>query len=132
MAADLNTELAQFRAARQRLTVAAGDSGQHPDVIVAHEVRRAFAFMVVEPAASLSDGAAHVASDGYFAENNMPPWDTWVTPVPSPPGTSSDWGPALLCWVPLWARERIEAGIAVNPEQCLHWVRIQDGAVDWE
>jgi hypothetical protein len=129
---DLAAEMAQFQVARQRLTAMAGDSGHHLDLTVAQQLHRAAAFIVVEPAVSLFDGAAAAASDGYFDHNNMPPWDTWVTLVLSPSRTSSDWGPALLCWVPVWARERVQAGIEVNAEECLHWVRIQDGAVAWE
>jgi len=30
------------------------------------------------PDANLADGAAQVASEGFFDINNIPPWDTWV------------------------------------------------------
>ncbi len=92
-------------------------------------MHRAFAFILFEPGASLSDGAAHVASAGYFDDDNMPPWDTWVMPVPAPPGSLNSREPALLCWVPTWAREHVDAGVSINPEECLHWVEIQDDAV---
>ncbi|MBZ9750329.1 hypothetical protein K7W42_05560 [Deinococcus sp. HMF7604] len=129
--ADLTAELTAFQAERRHLLSAATDSGHHSDLTVEREVRRPQAFLVVEPAYSLSDGAAYVATSGYFDQNNMPPWDTWIAPVPPPSGSDVSWGPALLCWVPPWAREGAERAIDVNPEQCLQWVDIREGTVVW-
>src|SRR5262249_9402333 len=44
------------------------------------------------PDENLSDGAAAVASDGYFDYDNIPPWDTWVVYVAA--------DHLLLSWVP--------------------------------
>lgn len=129
--ADLAAEVTAFQAERRRLALAGRDSGHHPDLTVEKEWRRPQAFLMVEPAYSLSDGAAYAATSGYFDENNMPPWDTWIAPVPPPSGSDPSWGPALLCWLPPWARERVESAIYVNPEHCLQWVEIREGAVVW-
>lgn len=129
--ADLQAELTAFQAERRRLLSAATESGHHPELTVDREANRPHAFLVFEPAASMSDGAAYEATAGYFDVNNMPPWDTWITPVPPPPWSNIAWGPALLCWVPSWARQGVETAIYVNPEQCLHWVEIHEGAVVW-
>ena len=122
--ADLQAELAAFRAARRRL-VTGGEAVYHPELTVEREDRRAHALLVIEPAGSLSDGAAQVASAGYLDANNMPPWDTWLTSVTG----LSTWGPALVCWVPAWAREHVQAGIEVNPERCLSWAHLDDDRV---
>ncbi|ULH18258.1 hypothetical protein MF271_22600 (plasmid) [Deinococcus sp. KNUC1210] len=96
--ADLKTELATFQSERRRLTSSIGESGQHLDLTVEREIQRTHAFLLVEPAASMSDGAACGVSAGYFDDNNMPPWDTSIMPVPVLPGVSSTWGePDLLC-----------------------------------
>lgn len=128
---DLNTELATFQSERRRLTSSIGESGHHLDLNVERELQRTHAFLLVEPASSMSDGAASGVSAGYFDDNNMPPWDTWIMPLPLLSGVSSStWEePGLLCWVPSWAREAVEAGIYVNPEQCLQWAGIQNGTV---
>lgn len=66
---------------------------------------------------NLMDGAASTASGGFFDELNLPPVVTWVdlTAV----GTDKD--KALICWVPEDCVSRAQAGIDVNPEECIGW-----------
>lgn len=125
--ADLAT--AFFQEARRRLSAEGPASAHHLDLTVDGEWSRPQAFLVVEPAQSLSDGAARLASSGYFDDDNFPPWDTWVTAVP--PRPEYEQIPGLLCWVPEWAHEHVERGIEVNPEECLHWAEIRDDTVVW-
>jgi len=80
--ADLATGIASFQEARRRLNAEGPASAYHLDLTVDGEWSRPQAFLVVEPTQSLFDGAARVASSGYFDDNNVPPWDTWVTAVP--------------------------------------------------
>lgn len=97
--------------------------GQNPGewavAFARRELARPRALLIVDPDASLSDGAARVASSGYIDDNNIPPWDTWLIVMPPPPNSSGS--PCLLCWVPEWAAGLVDAGIVVNPEQCLSW-----------
>src|SRR6185369_10616769 len=57
--------------------------------------------LVFYPGLSLFDGAAELASDGYFNLNNEPPWDTWVYfGDTSPLLEQQDYRFFLLTWVP--------------------------------
>lgn len=125
---DLDTALAAFQNARRHLNAARHNNNHHLNL--EEELNRPYAFMIVETASSLSDGAACVASHGYFDDHNIPPWDTWVKAIPLPDASGSELG--LLCWVPDWAKQHVEDGIAVNPEECLHWAEIQDDRVLWQ
>ena len=118
-----------FRKVRRDLSTGHEASVYHPDLHLHTELSRLGALVIMEPSNSLSDGAARVASHGYFDNNNIPPWDTWITTVPPRPG---GWGSlGLLCWVPKWARQHVEDAIAVNPEECLHWADIQGEQAIW-
>jgi hypothetical protein len=83
-------------------------------------VRPVGRFLVYFPDADLTDGAAGVASEGFFDVYNAPPWGTWV-------GYFEDGGPDpgytsyLLAWVPDTLVGAASAGIEVNPEQCIAW-----------
>lgn len=68
--------------------------------------------LLCDPFASLSDGAACVQSAGFFDNHNVPPWDTWVCVA----GVS-----CLLSWVPPPYVELVNAGVEVNPEECIVW-----------
>lgn len=125
----LEEGMASFQAARRDHLINSGGSGVHPALDLQAELGRPQAFVIFEPAHTLSDGAAYVASHGYLDEHNLPPWDTWVAVVPSPRGELGVAG--LLCWVPSWARGHVEDGMAVNPEACLHWAELQGGRVLW-
>lgn len=63
------------------------------------------------PDENLADGAAEVASSGFFDVNNVPPWDAWVAFIR---GT-------LISWVPLQLVTTAQLGIDVNPEACVEW-----------
>jgi len=54
-----------------------------------------------KPFETLSDGAASVASVGYFDWDNTPPWDTWVECLMGPDG------PVLLSRVPFAYRSLV-------------------------
>lgn len=90
--------------------------------------------LIFDLGSSLWDGAADPASAGFFDDNNLPAWESWVLYVEddneTPPGYA---GPALalpgylLAWV---ARDRIpfaQAGLDVNPEGCIFWAKDSPG-----
>lgn len=79
------------------------------------------------PDGTLSDGAAYAATYGFFDDDNIPAWDTWIWYVTndlvSKPehwcGTVTD--SYLLSWVPETLIEVVTSGIDVNPEECIRW-----------
>lgn len=127
-ASSWSTVFEHFRAQRQEWLGRIAGESHHPELNWRNELKRPGAFMIFQPEATLSDGAAYVASNGYLDFHNSPPWDTWVMTTPCPDG---DGWRGLLCWVPDWAQELVEGGIAVNPENCIFWAQLQDGQVNW-
>ena len=69
--------------------------------------------LVYFPHENLADGAADLASNGFYDVNNVPPWDLWVS--------FSDG--ELISWVPIGLVEAAHMGIDVNPEECIQWLR---------
>jgi hypothetical protein len=67
--------------------------------------------LLFTPQDSLSDGAATVASNGFFDVDNVPPWDTWLY---------FD-GRTLVTWVPPQLISTVQLGIDVNPESWIRW-----------
>jgi hypothetical protein len=79
-----------------------------------------------DPLDTLSDGAAQVASEGFFDVDNVPPWDTWLCFVDERAGELKmhhwqPWDSYLLSWVPAHLVETIDHAIDVIPEQCVLW-----------
>jgi hypothetical protein len=84
--------------------------------------------LVYFPDADLCDGAAEVASAGFFDGHNAPPWGCWVgyfADRGQDPGYSS----YLLAWVPAPLESVASAGIAVNPEARIAWLDDVDVAL---
>jgi hypothetical protein len=73
--------------------------------------RSAGKLLLYFPVENLACGAARQSSNGFFTDDNAPPWDTWVDYTD---GTLTSWVPEIL--IPL-----AEAGIDANPEQCIRW-----------
>jgi hypothetical protein len=73
------------------------------------------------PDEELTDGAAAVASRGFFDDHNAPPWGTWVGYFEDR-GTGLSGRTYLLAWVPTSLIESARAGIRVNPEVCIEWL----------
>jgi hypothetical protein len=82
--------------------------------------------LVYLPDINLSDGAAEIESDGFFDVFNVPPFDTWVSFFED---TTLDlsYQKLLLCYVPARAVHLAEAGIEVNPEECILWLENTPG-----
>jgi hypothetical protein len=78
--------------------------------------------LVYFPDLNLSDGAAEQASGGFFDADNAPPWDTWLSFVDDGEGSGLDTRFYLIAWVPAAFVELAQAGIDVNPEQCIEWL----------
>ena len=74
------------------------------------------------PDLDLEDGAAEVESGGFFDVHNTPPWDTWVAYVEDEDPASSMHRCYLVAWVPRALVPAAQAGIDVNPEECILWL----------
>jgi hypothetical protein len=83
--------------------------------------------LVYFPDDDLADGAAEAESEGFFDVHNAPPWDTWVAMVEDE--ASGQPRPYLLSWVPPAFLELAQAGISVNPEECIRWLDDADVAM---
>ncbi len=76
--------------------------------------------LVFEVDISLVDGAACTATNGFFDDDNTPPWDTWFAYlVPEIPASRD----MLLSWIPNEFVPIIDYGIYVNPEECIYWLK---------
>ena len=82
------------------------------------------------PDADLNDGAAEVASNGFFNGYNEPAWDTWVSLFYDPTNAQGTcYSTMLVSWVPPVLLEFAEFGIAVNPEACIAWLSDVDNEI---
>jgi uncharacterized protein (TIGR02996 family) len=84
--------------------------------------------LIFHPDATLLDGAAQAESDGFFDEDNVPGWDTWVMFAGKEPPSES-YGACVVCWIPPHLLRLVERGITVNPEECIRWATDVDN--DW-
>jgi hypothetical protein len=79
------------------------------------------------PDESLFDGAAEVASRGFFDADNVPAWDTWVYYGTDGPGSTTDCDQRfLVSWIPREFVPLVNDGIEVNPESCIEWASATD------
>lgn len=78
--------------------------------------------MVYFPDGDLCDGAAEQATDGFFDVFNVPPWETWVGYFEDLPGRRGSYDSYLLAYVPAALVDLANAGILVNPEECIMWL----------
>lgn len=93
------------------------DSVEDVDPFKANQGR----ILIYYPKVSLSDGAAELASSGFFNAANEPPWDTWFYfGVSSLPGLEHR-NDFLLSWIPDDFISLADLGVDNNPEMCLEW-----------
>jgi len=85
-------------------------------------VQRGGKLLLYYPEDSLFDGAAELASGGFFTANNEPPWNTWLFYGVIDLGLPGEAEGYLLSWVPEEYVRIAQRGIDVNPEGCLEWV----------
>ena len=78
-------------------------------------------FLVYFPDADLCDGAAEVESKGFFDTHNCPPFGTWVGYFEDGDNDPS-YSAYLLTWIPEPFLALADAGVVVNPEQCIRWL----------
>lgn len=80
--------------------------------------------LVYFPENNLADGAARVCSNGYFDDDNIPPWDTWIAYFEEPVRENGWMGDTqyLIAWVPKIFVETVDIGIWANPEKCIQWL----------
>lgn len=82
--------------------------------------------MIFFPDETLSDGLAEGESNGFFDVFNLPPFDTWVTFFEDRTSEHSHQS-QLLCYVPAPAIPLADAGMEVNPEECILWLEQTPG-----
>lgn len=82
-------------------------------------------FLAYDPEASLSDGAAMIASAGFYSFDNAPPSVLWLDYISDHSDADSPWTPFsayVLCWIPDLFREYAARGMQENAEGCLRWM----------
>jgi hypothetical protein len=84
--------------------------------------------LVYFPDAELTDGAAQAESREFFDVFNAPPWGTWVGYFEEK-SSDRDRSSYLLAWVPFEFIPLAEAGLGVNPEECIVWLKDASVAV---
>ena len=67
--------------------------------------------LLFAPSETLSDGAARYASKGFFDDDNVPAWDTWIAYLEN----------YVVSWVPPQLIELVNDGVDANPERCILW-----------
>lgn len=74
------------------------------------------------PDEELSDGIAEIESKGFFDIYNAPPWDTWIGYFEDKSYFAKSSRNYLLAYVPPKIVGLADAGIEVNPEECIQWL----------
>jgi DNA-binding transcriptional LysR family regulator len=79
--------------------------------------------LICAPDESVWDAVSESESDGFFDEVDIPAWDTWLCYCREPhsPAAIDPFYDYLVNWVPPQFVDRVEAGILVNPVQCILW-----------
>ena len=87
--------------------------------------------LLYDPDDTLSDGCAEEESRGFFAADNTPAWDTWITYTRERARGTERWTPFeafLVSWVPPQLLDLAQDGIWINPEECIVWATDHDAA----
>lgn len=90
------------------------DAVRHPGSV--SDCNRAQQFLVYLPGTNLGDGAAASVSAGYFDNDNIAPWDTWLMYCPAYCGEGK-----LISLVPPELTEMVDYAMRCNAEECLYW-----------
>jgi hypothetical protein len=85
------------------------------------------------PNESVWDGVAEPESEGFFDGGDLAPWDTWVAAVPA--SERQPQGPPVpVCYVVSWVPQEfvdlVDAGIYVNPVDCIWWAAIRGSRME--
>ncbi|MBS1994121.1 MAG: hypothetical protein JSS83_26605 [Cyanobacteria bacterium SZAS LIN-3] len=94
------------------------DAGSYPRTACEHTTAQQF--LVYLPGTNLADGAAATVSRGYFDDDNIPPWDTWLMYCPAYSGEAK-----LISWVPPELMDLIDSAMRCNAEECLYWATVE-------
>lgn len=78
--------------------------------------------LIYFPNDDLFCGAARLQTGGFFDDNNVPPWDTWVAYLKDARSVESYDPEYLIAWIPRELVALADEGINVNPEQCIQWL----------
>ncbi len=101
-------QLAQRRAGILHAT------GQYPTILASNLAGGAL--LLYFPDLNLCDGAAELASAGFFDTDNIPACDTWICFLPD----ERRWD-FLISWIPPQLLSSAQEGVEINPEVCIAW-----------
>jgi hypothetical protein len=79
--------------------------------------------LAYNPDMTLSDGASALATQDFFDNEDIPPWDTWLVYVTDDyvRGTDQEYSSYLLSWVPDALVNVVAHGIDMGIEGCILW-----------
>ena len=99
-------------------------SSRVPDTeLVEHELARSRSVLAIDWARSLFDGSSAEATNGYFDDDGMPPWDCWLEIGGIADLTERD---CLFIWVPEAVAHVVDAAVFIDAAQCMSWIRPHD------
>ena len=83
---------------------------------------------------SITSGESEEETKGFFDISDRPPWDTWMFCVQRKATVPSSPEPfdldLLISWVPESLVGSVDAGIRINPYDCIYWASEADLA-EW-
>jgi hypothetical protein len=111
----------EFLGARRRLLA----NEARPAFPVEQELRRSHSLVAADWRCQVWECAAMEATDCYFDMNDLPPWDTWLALADNPWRQEDD--RVIVCWVPRWAEDLVDAGLRVLPFDNVSWIERRGG-----
>jgi hypothetical protein len=83
------------------------------------EISRAKSLLVTDWRRSLFDGVLSIETLGFFDEDGMPPWDTWLALLKVEESLGKH---CLLSWVPSEVSDLVDMAIPIDAAMCLSWL----------
>jgi hypothetical protein len=85
--------------------------------------------LAFDPDNTLSDGASASATDDFFDNDDVPPWNLWLACYMEPDQSKQHYVNGeylltnyLICWIPGSLVDLVDFGIEVNPIECFQWL----------
>jgi hypothetical protein len=92
--------------------------------------------LICEFDVSITSGESEGETKGFFDNSDRPPWDTWMFCVQRKATVIAPSSPEpfdvdlLISWVPESLVASVDAGIRINPYDCIYWASDADLA-EW-
>jgi hypothetical protein len=107
----------RFRAVRTGLLQPGDISIEQSD----YEVRSNRSLLLTDWRKSLFDGALSAETGGFFDDDGMPPWDTWLAILPIEESVERF---CLLSWIPADEFIGVNCAIELDAAQSLSWIAL--------